>query len=300
MDSWIGRLGVCFLQMLTSSAPPLCPILLVVCIHEQNTSSFLIQVRGITIVLLNIFLHREKRAEHLIRILFYCLWIPMRCRWTSTWRCSVLWILLVLRSFFDKNSWTLLQGCNVVNPGKIFHSNSIGSPSIVSKALYSGELLNHVNLSSDTAFDCGFSLRWSFQGITQNLKIRRPLCARDWWLLHHWPKINVSMKSFQRKLYLFHRSRLIVRLSIFQICRTSVSLWDLLYFWWNVNCLSNSSPWIQMHAKKEDINILHITECLSLSFVASFEDWFCLFRTWSFTLCKNDLDCNDISDSAQV
>ena len=39
----------------------------------------------------------------------------------------------------DMNSWTLLQSCNVVNPGKMFHSNSIGSPSIVSKALYSGE-----------------------------------------------------------------------------------------------------------------------------------------------------------------
>ena len=49
---------------------------------------------------------------------------------------------------FDKNSWTLLQSCNVVNPRKIFHSNSIGSPSIVSKAPYSDELLNHVNLSS--------------------------------------------------------------------------------------------------------------------------------------------------------
>ena len=36
---------------------------------------------------------------------------------------------------FDRNSWTLLQSCNVVNPGKIFHSTSIGSPSIVSKAL---------------------------------------------------------------------------------------------------------------------------------------------------------------------
>ena len=29
----------------------------------------------------------------------------------------------------------------------------------------------------------------------------------------------------------------------------------------------------------EDINIPHITECLSLSFVASFEHWFCLFCT---------------------
>ena len=40
---------------------------------------------------------------------------------------------------------------------EIFHSNSIGSPSIVSKALYCDELLNHVNLSSQTVFDCGFS-----------------------------------------------------------------------------------------------------------------------------------------------
>ena len=58
---------------------------------------------------------------------------------------------------FDSNSWTLVQSSNVVNPGKIFHSNSIGSPSIVSKALYCDELLN-VNLSSHTVFDCGFSL----------------------------------------------------------------------------------------------------------------------------------------------
>ena len=56
----------------------------------------------------------------------------------------------------DMNFWTLLQSCNVVNPGKIFHSNSIGSPSIVSKVLSCDELLNHVNLSSQTVFDSGF------------------------------------------------------------------------------------------------------------------------------------------------
>ena len=60
-------------------------------------------------------------------------------------------------------------------------------------------------------------------------------------------------------------------------------------------------PWIQMLAmKKTYINIHHITECLSLSFVASFEDCFCLFRTWSFTLCKNDLDSNDKSNFISV
>ena len=40
---------------------------------------------------------------------------------------------------FDSNSWTLVQRSNVVNPRKILYSNSIGSPSILSKALYSGE-----------------------------------------------------------------------------------------------------------------------------------------------------------------
>ena len=50
----------------------------------------------------------------------------------------------------------------------------------------------------------------------------------------------------------------------------------------------------------EDINILHIQECLLLSCVASFEDWSNIFRTRSFTLYKNDLDFNDMSDSVLV
>ena len=53
------------------------------------------------------------------------------------------------------NSWAMLMSCNVVNPGKIFHSSSIGSPSIVSKVLYCGELLNQLNFSSQTVFDVG-------------------------------------------------------------------------------------------------------------------------------------------------
>ena len=47
----------------------------------------------------------------------------------------------------------------------------------------------------------------------------------------------------------------------------------------------------------EDINIHHITECFSLSSVTFIEDRFCLFRTWSFTLSKNDLDPDDKSNS---
>ena len=50
----------------------------------------------------------------------------------------------------------------------------------------------------------------------------------------------------------------------------------------------------------EDMNIHHIEECLLLSCVASFEDWSNIFRTRSFTLCKNDLDFHDMSHSATV
>ena len=50
----------------------------------------------------------------------------------------------------------------------------------------------------------------------------------------------------------------------------------------------------------EDINIHHIKECLSLSCIASFENWSDIFRTRSFTLCKNDCDFNDRSDSVTV
>ena len=47
--------------------------------------------------------------------------------------------------------------CNVLNPGKIFHSNSIGSPSILSKFLYFEEDFNHPNHCSHASFDWWFS-----------------------------------------------------------------------------------------------------------------------------------------------
>ena len=58
---------------------------------------------------------------------------------------------------FNNKLLTSSLSCNVLNPGKIFHSKSIGSPSILSKFLYSGDDLNHPNLSSHASFDGGFS-----------------------------------------------------------------------------------------------------------------------------------------------
>ena len=57
-------------------------LLLVACLGDSiplATTSLLIQVRRMTIVLLQNSSRREKRVEHLTRFLFYCLF-PMRCR----------------------------------------------------------------------------------------------------------------------------------------------------------------------------------------------------------------------------
>ena len=201
-------------------------------------------------------------------------------------------------SNLNSKSLTSWLSCNVLNPWEIFHSNSIGSPSILSKFLYSWDVLNHPNLCSHAAFN--WCSRLSYQSITQNLKIRKPSRARDWWLLHHQTKINASMKNLPSEFYSLHKSHLIVQLSTFQICQISVSLWDpFLYFWWNVNFLSNSFPWIQKLVMSKT-NILHIKECLLLSCVASSEERSNIFRNRSFTLLKNDRDLREWFDSVGV
>ena len=50
----------------------------------------------------------------------------------------------------------------------------------------------------------------------------------------------------------------------------------------------------------EDINIHQIKECFSMSCIASVEEWSNIFRNRSFTLCKNDRDFNERSDSVAV
>ena len=50
----------------------------------------------------------------------------------------------------------------------------------------------------------------------------------------------------------------------------------------------------------EDINIHQIIERLSMSCIASPGERFSIFRNRSFTLCKNDRDFRERSDSAAV
>ena len=65
------------------------------------------------------------------------------------WNCSGSPILVM-------NFWTSWTRSNAVDPGKIFHSNSIGSPSIVSKVLYCDESLNHPDCRFQIVSDVGF------------------------------------------------------------------------------------------------------------------------------------------------
>ena len=77
--------------------------------------------------------------------------------------------------------------------------------------------------------------------------MRRPLRTRDWWCVHHQLKTTSSLKSFSSYLISLHISHP-VRITISQICRTSVSLWDLLDFGWIVICLSifsHENGWFQ-------------------------------------------------------
>ena len=102
----------------------------------------------------NLFANRDIRVELAIHSVSLSLYLHMMSlnidmKIFRPWNCSGSPILFM-------NFWTSWTICNVVNPGKIFHSNSIGSPSIVSKVLHCDEFLNRSNCRSQKVFDEGF------------------------------------------------------------------------------------------------------------------------------------------------
>ena len=152
MDSWLGRLGVRFLRVSPSSSQRFCPIHLVDCLHFFSNPG----PRNDHCPALNLFAKRETSWAfdlHSFSLSFDPHQMSLNIDMKMIRPVNFSGVTLNL----DSNSWTSWLSCNVVNPGKIFHSNSIGSPSILSKVLYSGELLNHSNLSSHAMFDRGFS-----------------------------------------------------------------------------------------------------------------------------------------------
>ena len=149
-----------FLHILSQSIPRLCSILLFVCYHkleyhffcdpspknDQRPAGNIFANKDTNVALA---MHSRSLSSDL-----HMMSLNIDMKISRPLNCDGSPILVM-------NSWTLMMSCNVVDPGKIFHSNSIGSPSIVSKVLYCGESLNHVNLSSQSVFDCGFSFIFS-------------------------------------------------------------------------------------------------------------------------------------------
>ena len=96
----------------------------------------------------NLFANRDTNVElaiHSVSLFLYhhMMSLNIDMKIIRPWNCSGSPILLM-------NFWTSRTSSNVVDLGKIFHSNSIGFPSIVSKVVYCDESLNHPNCRSQT------------------------------------------------------------------------------------------------------------------------------------------------------
>ena len=89
----------------------------------------------------NLFANRDTSVELAIHsvslsLFHHMMSLNIDMKIIRPWNCSGSPILVM-------NSWTLFVSCNAQNLGKIFHSNSIGSLSVVSNVLYCDESLNH-------------------------------------------------------------------------------------------------------------------------------------------------------------
>ena len=198
--------------------------------------------------------------------------------------------------FLDKNSWTLWQSCNVVNPGKIipleFHW--LTDKSVQSSVFW------WTFEPRQSVFPCNIWLRvlvhltktqnriWEYVDLcvqeTDDLFIT---CSRQ---ILSWGVFPVNWTHSIDLVWLFGYLFLryvehLFHCEIFCIFDGMPIVWEILHH--QYRCLQ---------CRRHKHSLYH----RMLSFVASFENCFCLFRTRSFTLCKNDLDFDEKSDSVTV
>ena len=146
---------------------------------------------------------------------------------------------------------------NVLNLGKIFHSNSSGSLSNLSKFLSTGDVFT-IPICLPMHRSIGSSRR-SYQDTTQNLKRRRPFVRWRLMTLSSPIKDIYFNEWFSQPIVSNPEISLFRHLNLL-ICRTFVSVWDLSYLWRNVDCSGNSFPWILLNP---------------------------MVQTWTFTISQN-------------
>ena len=142
-------------------------------------------------------------------------------------------------------SLILPKSCKVFNPWKIFHSNSIGSPSILSVSVIWRRFLTIPIFCSHASFDW-WVFRESYQDTIQKLKKTWTFSfAENWWFFRHQLMTDISMHDFPNQSFPNLRSHLVLSL-ISQTCRTFASVWDQTCSQWVDNCSSNSFSWIPL------------------------------------------------------
>ena len=158
VDSWHAKLGVRFLQIFSSSIPRLCHIHLVVLrIMSRIPHLFWSRSEEWPSFWWKIFLRMDRQRG--VALAFAFPFIVFRSPWDVVEHRHEddPSIVLALRSFLTGTPGLCCRAAMWWILWKYATQNSIGSPSFVSKNLYCDELLNHVNLSSQTVFACGFS-----------------------------------------------------------------------------------------------------------------------------------------------
>ena len=158
---------------------------------------------------------------------------------------------------------------------EIFHSNSIGSPSILSKFLYSGELLNQPNLSSHALSDWGFSC----------ILPRHNTESEKTCTFVRWRLITLSSPIKDKYFHECFYQPIVSTPEISSLLRHQYCRYVEHLFQCEVSCIRDGMTIVQVFLSHEyclipmlqDLNILHIIECFS-SFSAIFiKDRFCFF-----------------------
>ena len=126
--------------------------------------------------------------------------------------------------------------------GKLFHS--VGSPLIPSQSLqfFRNCDPSYPVLPRFVDFGCWWTLP------------RHNTESEKTWTFARWRLMIASSPINDRYFYEFFSQRIestlkisSCSLTILLIGRTFSSVWDLMYSWWNSDCLANSYPWMSLH-----------------------------------------------------